>query len=133
MCLSYLEPITICLTFSFISSLSSSTHIDHSLQNCQHIGRHADCFVQAVQSSLQYLSKVKGIIKKIRRRIMMIISFWQWKMNKISLGSRNYMGASFQAPCAAPRQRPMEMYHVSLILVYISVCFYDKSHRYVQK
>ena len=27
------------------------------------------------------------------------------------------MGASFQAPCAAPRQRQMEMHHVALIIV----------------
>ena len=26
------------------------------------------------------------------------------------------MGASFQAPCAAPRQRQIEMHHVSLII-----------------
>ena len=30
-------------------------------------------------------------------------------------GSRNYMGASFQAPCAASGQRLMETHHVSLI------------------
>ena len=27
------------------------------------------------------------------------------------------MGASFQAPCAAPRQRQMEMHHVELIVL----------------
>ena len=42
------------------------------------------------------------------------------------------MGACLQAPHATPRQRLMEMHHVSLILFCISVCFYDKSHRYVQ-
>ena len=42
------------------------------------------------------------------------------------------MGASFQAPCATPGQRLMEMHHVSLIILCISVCFYDKSHMYVQ-
>ena len=36
--------------------------------------------------------------------------------NKI-LGLKNYMGASFQAPHAAPRQRQMEMHHNSLIIV----------------
>ena len=43
------------------------------------------------------------------------------------------MGACFQAPHATPRQRQMEMHHVSLIILCISVCFYEKSHRYVQR
>ena len=39
------------------------------------------------------------------------------EMNKNKFfGLQNYMGASFQAPCAAPRQRLMEMHHVSLII-----------------
>ena len=39
---------------------------------------------------------------------------WQQKgknKKKIRFRSQNYMGASFQAPCAAPRQRQMEMHH----------------------
>ena len=54
------------------------------------------------------------------------------KVQIVCLRSRNYMGASFQAPRATPRQRLMEMHHVSLIMFYISECFSDKSLRYVQ-
>ena len=39
------------------------------------------------------------------------------KNNKIRFRSQNYMGASFQAPHAAPGQRQMEMHHDSLIIV----------------
>ena len=41
--------------------------------------------------------------------------FCQWKWTRNELGSQNYMGACFQAPCATPRQRLMETHHVSLI------------------
>ena len=46
--------------------------------------------------------------------------FQQQKTNN-KLRPRNYMGASFQAPCATPRQRQMEMHHVSLIFLYFSM------------
>ena len=52
--------------------------------------------------------------------ILMTISFGNGN-KKISLGSQNYMGASFQAPHAAPRQRQMEMHHDSLIILYFSM------------
>ena len=36
---------------------------------------------------------------------------------------QNYMGASFQAPHAAPRQRQMETHHVSLIYFVFQYAF----------
>ena len=42
---------------------------------------------------------------------------WQQKGIKIRFRSQNYMGASFWAPHAAPRQRQMETHHDSLIVV----------------
>ena len=42
------------------------------------------------------------------------------------------MGACFQAPRAAPRQRLMEMHHALTNQAYISGCFSDKLHMYVQ-
>ena len=36
--------------------------------------------------------------------------FWQNNVERV--GFQNYMGACFQAPHAAPRQRLMEMHHV---------------------
>ena len=54
------------------------------------------------------------------------------KNEYISFRPQNYMGASFQAPRATPGQRQMEMHHGSLIIFCISVCFHDKSLRYVQ-
>ena len=44
------------------------------------------------------------------------------KNNCIPFRQQNYMGASFQAPHATPRQRQMEMHHDHLIiLVYFSM------------
>ena len=42
------------------------------------------------------------------------------------------MGASFQAPHAAPRQRQMEMHHVALIIVCVFQNTSTMNHRYVQ-
>ena len=39
------------------------------------------------------------------------------KRARDKFGSQNYMGACFQAPRAAPRQRLMEMHHDSLIIL----------------
>ena len=38
-------------------------------------------------------------------------------MNNNKFRPLNYMGASFQAPRSTPRQRQMEMHHVSLIIL----------------
>ena len=43
----------------------------------------------------------------------------------------NYIGASFQAPRVSPRQRPMEMHHVSLIEVVFQYASMT-NHRYLQ-
>ena len=60
---------------------------------------------------------------------IMIISFGNGSERKrkkyVSFGFQNDMVASFQAPCAAPGQRQMEMHHVSLIIFYCSMLLWQ--------
>ena len=95
---------------SFISSLSSLAHVDHSLQNCQYVGRCAGHFVQAVQSPLQYLSKVNNSNNNNK--------FWQQKQIKNKFWVSKLYGCMFPgSPCHSWTKTDGNILYLALLLL----------------
>ena len=97
---------------SLISLLSSLAHVDHSLQNCQYIGRHAGCFVWAVWSPLQYLSKDNNSNNNNNNK------FWQWKWIKNKFWVSKLYGCMFPgSPCHTQTETDGNILYLALLLL----------------